>query len=179
MLVHCLALIVEHKHTTYAFVFRSTGEPDVLHGVAETMEERILGMLRQARQTRLLVCTELLIPPKLVKQIVINVISMAEYEPCGLRGCLVNIYLEGKKSTSIKNVNKSSTDVALVSTQMLGQFLIDPSVVPTHEIYVTFKRTPLDWLDILEDKLLRKERIILSEIYLITKKRLYCYSPPN
>jgi len=101
-------------------------------------------------------CTEILIPQKLTTQIAEDIIAMSESEPCGLRGCILYINIEEK-----------------TLCRRLGETKLDRSSVPTFEMYLTLKRAIPSWIDAFENKLLRKESVILSEVYRISKKKLY------
>nr|XP_046917395.1 hybrid signal transduction histidine kinase E-like [Dermatophagoides farinae] len=155
----------------------------------------IENILRLAKETRLVHCTEILIPQMLMQQIVTNVIEMAECEPCGLRGCLLLIFIENDDDNVVVNNNNNSNSnnnnnnnnrrrpnnnnnnhqykINTSSTKLLGEFVIDPDIVPTFEVFLTLKRVKPSWFESLEYRFFKRTPIILSEIYLLNKKKLY------
>ena len=120
------------------------------------LTKKIETTLREAKESKKLNCTEILIPQKLTVQIAEDIIAMAESEPCGLRGCILYINIEEK-----------------TLCRRLGETKLDRSSVPTFEMYLTLKRAIPGWIDAFENKLFRKESVILSEVYRISKKKLY------
>ncbi|KAJ6217154.1 hypothetical protein RDWZM_008311, partial [Blomia tropicalis] len=153
----------------------------------EHLAKRIESVLRTAKEDRRLVCTELLVPHLLTSQIAGEVIERAECEPCGLRGCHLYICIDDSHSSSSsgsghmsnggKAGSKSSDHHSQVNqpitSRLLGEVAIDRSVVPTFEVFLTLKRAVPNWFESLENKLLGKERVVLSEIYLLHKNKLY------
>ena len=120
------------------------------------LTKKIETTLKEAKEAKKLNCTEILIPQKLTTQIAQDIIAMAESEPCGLRGCILYINIEEK-----------------TLCRRLGEAKLDRSSVPTFEMYLTLKREIPGWIDAFENKLFRKESVILSEVYRISKKKLY------
>jgi hypothetical protein len=120
------------------------------------LTKKIETTLKEAKESKRLNCTEILIPQKLTAQIAQDIMAMAEAEPCGLRGCILYVNIEEK-----------------ALCRRLGDVRLDKSSVPTFEMYLTLKRATPGWIDAFENKLLRKESVILSEVYRISKKKLY------
>ena len=138
-----------------------------------------------AKESRRLICSELLVPHMLTAHIAHDVIEMAECEPCGLRGCLLFICIEDNQHSKLKSPSSNSHQknspncLTPISSRLLGEFAIDPSVVPTFEVFLTLKRAAPNWFESIEHIILGKERIVLSEVYLLHKKKLYQPSSPT
>lgn len=158
----------------------------------EHLAKQIEGVLRLAKESRRLICSELLVPHMLTAHIAQEVIELAESEPCGLRGCLLFICIEDNQHSKLKsagaNSHSSNSQAAnatknqltpAISSRLLGEFAIDPSVVPTFEVFLTLKRAAPNWFESIEHIILGKERIVLSEVYLLHKKKLYQPSSPT
>lgn len=155
--------------------------------VIQHLAKRIEDALRLAKESRQLVCNELLVPQLLTAHAAADVIEMAECEPGGLRGCQLFICIEDSGANSALNQSrprnkKPSLDFSQQQQELLnsklhsrrlGEVKFDRSVVPTFEVYLTLKRAAPNWFESLENKLLGKERVVLSELYLLHKKQLY------
>ena len=148
------------------------------------LAEGIENILRMAKETRLVHCTEILIPHNLIKKIASKVMNIAECEPCGLRGCLLMIFLENDNVNCCRpnipnqqpnqlNYMKKFDEINSPNKKLLGEIDVDSDIVPTFEVFLTLKRVQPSWLDSLEYRFLRKRPIILSEIYLLNKNKLY------
>lgn len=151
--------------------------------------------LREAREKRRMVCNELYIPKVLTKQIATKISRLAESEPCGLRGCFLYICIEETNNSASTNSGTAPVGTAFsgdqqqhsnsqlsssaVSSRLLAEVSLDPSMVPTFEVFLTLKRILPSWFEALENKLLGKDRIVLSENYLLHKKKLYQNSTPT
>jgi len=120
------------------------------------LKKKIELTLKEAKETKKLNCTEILIPHELTQHIAQDMIAMAETEPCGLRGCCLYINIEEK-----------------TLCRRLGEVRLDKGSVPTFEMYLTLKKAIPGWIDAFENRLLGKESVILSEVYRISKKKLY------
>ncbi|KAF7489319.1 hypothetical protein SSS_07661 [Sarcoptes scabiei] len=149
-------------------------------------------VLRMAKESRRLNCTELLVPQMLMAHIAADILAMADCEPCGLRGCLLLICIEDNLiNQSRTNKRSPSSPTSMMngpfdgylripsSSRFLGEFAIDSNVVPTFEIFLTLKREEESWFESLENKFFKKTPIILSELYLLKKKKLYQPSSPT
>lgn len=73
-----------------------------------------------------------------------------------------------KNANDKKEVNKN-----LCTRRLLGEFSIDSNVVPTFEVFLTLKRVEPTWFESLENRFFKKAPIIISEVYLLNKKKLY------
>lgn len=83
--------------------------------------------LRSAKSSHL-ACGEVLLPCDLLQRIAGSVISLADKEPCGLRGCTLYLIFE------------SDQDCRKLSTIEL-----DDSMASTFELYLTFKQSSTGW----------------------------------
>lgn len=119
--------------------------------------KKIESTLKKAKENKTLPCTEILSPQQLIHQIAQDIIGMAESEPCGIRGCVLYINLEEKSIC-----------------RRIGEVKLgDQSTVATFEMYLTLKRASSSWLDAVESKLFGKESVVLSELYKLSKKKLF------
>ena len=119
--------------------------------------KKIESTLKKAKENKTLPCTEILSPQQLIHQIAQDIIAMAESEPCGIRGCVLYINLEEKSIC-----------------RRIGEVKLgDQSTVATFEMYLTLKRASSSWLDAVESKLFGKESVVLSELYKLSKKKLF------
>lgn len=84
--------------------------------------------LRSAKRTHLS-CCEVLLPCGLLNRISRDIVSMAESEPCGLRGLKLYMLFETTENLSIK----------------LGTIQYDPQTASTFELYLTLKQTASGW----------------------------------
>lgn len=167
--------------------------------VIEYLAKVIAAQLRDARENRRLVCRELFLPNDLLGNIAAKVRTLAETEPCGLRGCKFYICIEDKEaaaaaasvstSGTLLNSGTNSTTQSMtsgdslqqqhsnsqswVNSRLLGEVALDRTMVPTFEVFLTLKPTLPNWFDALESRLFGRERIILAENYLLHKKKLY------
>jgi len=119
--------------------------------------------LKEAKRTSL-ECGEVLVPCNLTRQIAADVVTMSESEPCGLRGGILFVSLEGGNDTS-KDPLRS------VGCVKIG----DRNAVPTFELYLSLKRTS-SWLHQVSNRLFRnfnRDTIVISEMYKLSKKKLY------
>src|SRR5690606_5009018 len=141
--------------------------------VIKIVAKGIEKVLRKAKENRRLICNELLVPQTLTAHIASDVIEISESEPCGIRGCLLMLCIEDSqpKHKSAHSQHGNSQRAAAPSCRLLGEFAIDHSVVPTFEVIVTLKRGSTNWYETVENKLLGKEKIILSEVYLLSKRK--------
>jgi len=136
----------------------------IVQQIAAKIEERI----REAKRTSL-ECGEVLVPCNLTQQIAHDVITMSESEPCGLRGGVLFVLLDGSGDTT---ANKELRRVGCVK---IG----DPKLVPTFEMYLTLKRTTSSWLNQVSNRLFRnfnsrsRDSIVISDSYQLSKKKLY------
>jgi len=146
----------------------SPPQPLSLHGLeperlTHHLAHRIEGVIREAKKTTL-DCNEVLIPCQLTTNIGQDIITMAESEPCGLRGCILFINLEEKECC-----------------RRVGSFRLDQEgTVPTFEMYLTLRKdSPGGWLAAIGLRILknlgggREDSIVISDSYKLSKKKLY------
>lgn len=91
------------------------------------LSKRIECELRSAKRTHL-ACGEVLLPCGLLQRIARDILSMAESEPCGLRGCTLYLNFEGE-------------DVC----RRLSTVKCDPATASTFELFLTFKQSNTGW----------------------------------
>lgn len=99
----------------------------------ELVSRRLETELRAAKSSGKLAAGEVLLPCVLLPRVAADVLAAADSEPCGLRGCTLNISLD----TGAEN----TTHVATVNC--------DPSTVSTFELYLTLKQDHTTWTSIL------------------------------
>ncbi|CAK9813048.1 Protein charybde [Anthophora quadrimaculata] len=127
-------------------------------GACQALAKRLEVELRRAKHAQL-ACEEVLFPADLLPRIAKNVLSMAENEPCGLRGCTLFISFE--------------TDSVC---RRLSKIQCDPSAVSTFELYLTLKQDHTSWRILLPQflkNLTRGGTIMISRDFTLEKKKLY------
>lgn len=131
---------------------------DVVFNVA-TLTRRLEQELRAAKRSHLS-CGEVLLPCGLLQKVARDIASMAESEPCGLRGCHLYIVFEPQG--------------ALPSTR-IAKIECDPGTPCTFELYLTLKQSSTGWnfLPQFLRNLTRGGTVVLSRAYTLSKKKLY------
>lgn len=117
--------------------------------------------LREAKQ-KCLQC-EMLVPCDLTIRVAQDIIRMSEYEPCGLRGCIVHLNIENKSCC-----------------RKLGKMKWDPESIATFELHLTLRQDNSGWFGLkqlvssrLFKKVGREPAIVVHEGYTLSKKKLY------
>merc|ERR1712070_289196 len=85
----------------------------------QALTRRLEEELRAAKSAQL-ACGEVLLPADLLPRIATDVLRLAEYEPCGLRGCTLFINFETEQEC-----------------RRIGTIKCDPNTVSTFELYLT------------------------------------------
>ncbi|XP_077355673.1 DNA damage-inducible transcript 4-like protein [Festucalex cinctus] len=93
------------------------------HRLAKTLE---CCLSRAKRST--LHCSAVLVPEQLTRRIAGQVLRLASCEPCGLRGCILDVLLEVDKGC-----------------KRLERLVYDASVVPTFELTLVLKQDSNAW----------------------------------
>lgn len=93
-----------------------------------SLVNRLETNLRMAKKTHLL-CGEVLLPCGLLHRISCDILSMAESEPCGIRGCLIYLNFE-LVDNKIKKMSSTKCD---------------PEIPTTFEVNLTFKQDSVGW----------------------------------
>lgn len=134
------------------------GNEDVVSDVA-TLTRRLEQELRAAKRTHLS-CGEVLLPCGLLQRVARDIATMAESEPCGLRGCHLYVLFEPHGT--------------LPSTR-IGKIECDPGTACTFELYLTLKQSSNGWnfLPQFIRNLTRGGTVVLSPAYTLSKKKLY------
>ncbi|ERL93015.1 hypothetical protein D910_10317 [Dendroctonus ponderosae] len=101
---------------------------DVVFNVA-TLTRRLAQELRAAKKSHLS-CGEVHLPCGLLRRVARDISSMAESEPCGLRGCHIYVVFEPYG--------------ALPSTR-IAKIECDPGTACTFELYLTLKQSSTGW----------------------------------
>lgn len=91
------------------------------------LSQRLAEELRSAKRNHLS-CGEVLLPCDLLQRIASSVISMAEMEPCGVKGCTLYLTFEGEEEC-----------------RKLGVVKCDPTMASTFELYLTLKQSTAGW----------------------------------
>lgn len=100
---------------------------DCLAITIAALSRRIESELRAAKRSHL-ACGEVLLPCGLLQRIAADIVSMAESEPCGLRGC--KLYLLFETTEHCVRVGMVQCDVATAAT---------------FELYLTLKQSSTGW----------------------------------
>lgn len=144
--------------------FNDDDEPSERLMACQALVERLEQALREAKLLHLH-CGEVLLPHDLIWRIADQVITASEYEPCGLRGCLIYIHLQDAKKLERRKV---------------GVIKCDPNTVATFEIHLTLFQDNDSWWGfrhLIPDKLLqslgKRSSLVVSSHFLLDKKKLY------
>ncbi|PSN58152.1 hypothetical protein C0J52_01043 [Blattella germanica] len=127
-------------------------------GATEALARRLEEELRAAKSAQLS-CGEVLLPADLLPRVARDVLSMAENEPCGLRGCTLFINFE--------------TDQMC---RRIGTIKCDPNTVSTFELFLTLKQDSSSWHSLLPQflkNLTKGGTIMISQGFTLEKKKLY------
>jgi len=113
----------------------------------------------KAAKSAHLSCGEVLLPHNLLARVVTDIITMAENEPCGLRGCHLYLYYQDEDER-----------------KAIGEIRCDASTVSTFELTLTLRRDQSLWSNVLPNflrNLTRNGTVVLSPGYLLKKNKLY------
>lgn len=102
----------------------------------------------------------MLIPLNLMRQIAEDIVCSSEVEPTGLRGCLLYVGLEDN-SKALRRIG---------CLRPISQ-LSNP--VPTFELYLTLKQAHSGWLHHVSHKVLGRKSLVISDQYILSKKKLF------
>ncbi|KAI1887777.1 hypothetical protein AGOR_G00193850 [Albula goreensis] len=123
--------------------------------------------LSRAKKTKLH-CSEVLVPEKLTRRIARDVLRLSAGEPCGLRGCVLHVLLEGDSPAACKR---------------LERITYDPAVVPTFELTLVFKQDGSAWPSLRDFFFMGacftpgfRHALKLSPGFRLIKRKLYCSS---
>ncbi|KAF2898735.1 hypothetical protein ILUMI_07441 [Ignelater luminosus] len=131
---------------------------DPCEAAVNGLSKRLETELREAKHTHL-ACGEVLLPCGLLQRISRDIISMAESEPCGLRGCTLYLNFEGHQECRRLSIVKC-----------------DPTTASTFELYLTLKQASGGWNSFLPQflkNLTRGGTIVVSPAYVLSKNKLY------
>ncbi|XP_030622731.1 DNA damage-inducible transcript 4-like protein [Chanos chanos] len=125
-----------------------------------SLTKRIEKCLAEAKKTTLR-CHQLLLPRHMIARVAGDILRAAVDEPCGIRGALINVFLD--------------TDGKL---QKLGIVTPDQSVTPTFELSVILKTQLESWPSLQHLFGSDKELRLRSE-YRLIKRKLYSSASPT
>ncbi|XP_055952028.1 DNA damage-inducible transcript 4-like protein isoform X1 [Argiope bruennichi] len=152
------------KSNMNGVLYFSDNEPSERVLACQALVERLEQALREAKLLHLQ-CGEVLLPHDLIWRIADQVLTASDYEPCGLRGCLIYIHIQDAKKLERRRV---------------GVVKCDPSTVATFEIHLTLFQDNNSWWSLrhlLPDKLLqslgKRSSLVVSSHFLLDKKKLY------
>lgn len=147
--------------------YSSDDEPSERQTACQALMTRLEQALREAKLLHLQ-CGEVLLPHDLTWRIADQVLTASDFEPCGLRGCLIYIHLQDK--------NKSSGE----EPRRVGVVKCDPNTVATFEIHLTLYQDSANWWSLrhlIPNKLLqtlgKRTSLVVSSRFLLHKKKLY------
>lgn len=89
------------------------------------------GCLARAKASTLR-CAQVLVPETLTQRVARDVLRLASGEPCGLRGCVLDVRLEMEEQQQRR-------------CERLERLVCDTSVVPTFELTLVFKQDGGGW----------------------------------
>ncbi|CAH0391275.1 unnamed protein product [Bemisia tabaci] len=123
------------------------------------LTERLEAELRAAKSEQLS-CGEVLLPADLLPRIALDILKMAETEPCGLRGCTIFINYESDNQC-----------------RRIGTLKCDPSTVSTFEIHLTLRQDlKASWKSMLPQfikNFTKGGTIVISGSFSLQRKKLY------
>ncbi|XP_055952029.1 DNA damage-inducible transcript 4-like protein isoform X2 [Argiope bruennichi] len=158
------SLLALKELNTFGVLYFSDNEPSERVLACQALVERLEQALREAKLLHLQ-CGEVLLPHDLIWRIADQVLTASDYEPCGLRGCLIYIHIQDAKKLERRRV---------------GVVKCDPSTVATFEIHLTLFQDNNSWWSLrhlLPDKLLqslgKRSSLVVSSHFLLDKKKLY------
>ncbi|KAK9505425.1 hypothetical protein O3M35_009488 [Rhynocoris fuscipes] len=166
-------LQAEQQAVTQPKAPATQGSPNHLLGVRDDMvsssceialARRLESELRAAKSAQLS-CGEVLLPSDLLSRVAVQVLSLAEDEPCGIRGC--TLYVDFLSSTEFPEPRRIAT------------VKCDPNTVSTFEVTLTLRQDPRSngsWTNILPQfikNLTRGGTIMISHSFDLNKKKLY------
>lgn len=124
----------------------------ICHRLARRLEKS----LKFAKEQRL--HCDIQVPLGLTSRVAQDIMRMSENEPCGLRGCVINVQFDDGSSTS-----------------KIDTITYDPNTVATHELLLTLQEddTQFSFRKVLPKCFWRNRTIYLSAGYLLVKKKLY------
>ncbi|KAK1796986.1 hypothetical protein P4O66_008384 [Electrophorus voltai] len=93
------------------------------------------GCLARAKASTLQ-CAQVLVPEMLTRRVARDVLRLAAGEPCGLRGCVLDVRLELDERQQVHGC----------CCERLERLACDASVVPTFELTLVFKQDGGGWL---------------------------------
>ncbi|XP_065220677.1 protein scylla-like [Planococcus citri] len=150
--------IAESNPTDKGYLMRED-TADLDSTACQALTRRLEEELRAAKSAQL-ACGEVLLPADLLPRIATDVLRMAEYEPCGLRGCTLFINFETE-----------------TECRRIGTIKCDPNTVSTFELYLTLKQGSRNsWHSMLPQFLKNFTKggtIMISRGFTLEKKKLY------
>jgi hypothetical protein len=147
-------LDIDTKYETFLYNLPTYNE-DAIQLLAIVLEKQ----LREAKLKHL-ACTEVLLPCGLLNRIAVDMLDMADSEPCGIRGCNIIIEFEDEPA----------------NTRRIASLKVDQNTVSTFELYLTIKQDRSGWTSILPQflkNLTRGGTIMISREYMLVKNKLY------
>jgi len=124
----------------------------------EALEQRLGEELRAAKSAQLS-CGEVLLPADLLPTVSRQILVESEKEPCGLRGCTLDIQLETEDGSQMK----------------ISSIKCDPEICSTFLLSLTLHQdTSHKWgLTRLFKTLTKGRTLVIGDRFLLTKTRLY------
>lgn len=136
----------------------NSDESSVMRSACAALAKRLESELRAAKSAQL-ACGEVLLPADLLPRVARAVVSMADSEPCGLRGCTLFVNFETE-----------------AVCRRLCTIKCDPGTVSTFELFLTLKQDATSWHNLLPQflkNLTRGGTVMISPAFTLSKKKLY------
>lgn len=129
-------------------------------GQIEHIAQKIENELKIAKR-RTIECTEVLVPKNLIQQIAMDIVTMAESEPCGLRGGVLYLML---------SVDDQEDGLRRIGSVNIG----DSRLVPTFELQLTLQSrgSPANWIKHFF-RPRENNTLVISSDYRLAKRKLY------
>lgn len=160
VLMYCLELDFWERCLTEPYLSAEACEEWACQQLVRLLE----GCLARAK-TSTLHCTRVLVPETLTRRVARDVLRLAAGEPCGLRGCVLDVRLELEEQRKQRRCAK------------LERLVCDASMVPTFELTLVFKQDGSSWMN-LRDFLrigtcFSRRTLKLGPGFRLVKKKLY------
>ncbi|XP_018324751.1 protein charybde [Agrilus planipennis] len=147
-----------NKGNVWVYDYDSSYEEDYGTTAVNALSQRLEQELRAAKRSHFS-CGEVLLPCGLLQTISQDILSLADKEPCGLRGCTLYLNFEGEEDC-----------------RRLSTVRCDPTTASTFELYLTLKQSSTKWNSFLPQflkKITRGGTVVISSEYELQKKKLY------
>ncbi|XP_054268430.1 protein scylla-like [Macrosteles quadrilineatus] len=149
---------LSHQHSVDLHQSMMEGEETEWEVACSALAQRLGEELRAAKSAQLS-CGEVLLPRELLPTVASQILAQSVCEPCGLRGCTLDIQLETEEGSQVK----------------ISSIKWDPQMSSTFLLSLTLRQdTTHKWrLSQLLKTLTKGRTLVISNNFLLHKTRLY------